>query len=156
MDTPALPAPTPAARRVPKKIKAACEAIVTGQAKSITDAATAAGISREYFSRQLSKSHVAEYLRQKAARTVAIASGRASARIGELIDADSEHVSLDASVRTLAIAGISAVQTNVNLNFHGDMPKAGYVIDLRDERDSEPAPRIIDVTPIKPANNSAG
>src|ERR1700722_6320160 len=110
--------PAPRKRSIPKKIKAACDAIISGQAKTVTDAAALAGISREYLSRQLGEPHVQEHLRQKAARNVAIASGRASARIGELIDAGSEHVSFDASKHVLAIAGIKPVgESPINLNF---------------------------------------
>lgn len=133
---------TSRSRPVPKKVRTACDAIVSGHAKTVTDAAAHAGISREYLSRQLSKPHVAEYLRQKAARTVAIASGRASARIGELIDASSEHVSFDASRHVLAIAGIKpAADPNVSLNIE---LKAGWVIDLREDDERG---KIVDADP---------
>jgi hypothetical protein len=89
-------------RPISKTIRNAIDALTSGGAKTITEAAEQQGVTREYLSRELSKPHIAECLRQKAARVVAIAAGRASARMGELIDADSEHVSLDASVRTLA------------------------------------------------------
>jgi hypothetical protein len=132
-DQPALPAPR--SRPVPKKVKAACEAIVSGKVKTITDAAEHAGISREYLSRELGKPAAQEFLRQKAARNVAIASGRASARIGELIDASSEHVAFDAARHVLAVAGIKPVaEPNVNLNIE---MRAGYVIDIRGRGEGE-------------------
>jgi hypothetical protein len=136
----------PARKRViPKAIRIACEALTSGDAKSVTDAAEKAGISREYLSRRLSEPHVTEFLRQKAARTVAIAAGRASGRLVELIDSESEHVSFDATKHTLAIAAIKpAAEPNISLNIE---MRAGYVIDLSDK------PR--DVTPIKPTNNAA-
>ena len=142
-------------RPVPKKVRAACDALVSGDAKTITAAAEIAGLSREYLSRQFGKPHVVDFLRAKAARTVAIAAGRASARVTALIDADSEHVSFDASKHVLAIAGIQPTQTNVNLNFNSEMPRAGYVIDLREpgERGELVRP-IIDVTPTKPADEA--
>jgi hypothetical protein len=133
-------------RPVPKKVRAACDALVSGDAKTITAAAEKAGLSREYLSRQFSKSHVVEFLRSKAARTVAIAAGRASARVTELIDASSEHVSFDASKHVLAVAGIKpAVDPSINFNI--DVPHAGYVIDLSGRNDR----RMVDVTPDKPA-----
>jgi hypothetical protein len=134
-------------QRITKRIRAAVEAITSGDAKNITEAAEKAGITRQHLSTELSKPHIAEFLRQKAARVVAIAAGRASARMGELIDAHSEHVSLDASVRTLAIAGIApAAQPNINLNIE---MRAGYVIDLTGR-----SGRMVDVTPAKPANEA--
>jgi|ERR1700680_1103912 hypothetical protein len=130
---------------IQKAIRIAVEALTSGDAKSVTDAAEKAGISREYLSRRLSEPHVAEYLRQKAARVVAIAAGRASARLVQLIDSESEHVSFDATKHTLAIAAIKpAAEPNISLNIE---MRAGYVIDLSDR------PR--DVTPAKPTNNSA-
>jgi hypothetical protein len=78
---------------------------------------------------------------ERAARD-SIASGvmRASARLNGLIDASSEHVSLDATKHVLGIAGIKPAQdaqVSVNIDI-----KAGYVIDLSDE----PKP-MRDVTP---------
>jgi hypothetical protein len=55
---------------------------------------------------------------------------RASKRVMELVDAESEHVSLDASKHVLAIEGIKPradAQVSVNIDI-----KAGYVIDLTD------------------------
>jgi hypothetical protein len=131
-------------RPVPKKVRAACDALVSGDAKTITAAAEQAGLSREYLSRQFSKSHVVDFLRSKAARTVAIAAGRASARMTELIDADSENVSFDASKHVLALAGIKPVgESPINLNF--DAPKAGYVIILTGRSEGERP--MVDVTP---------
>jgi sugar phosphate isomerase/epimerase len=132
-------------QRIMKRIRAAVEAITSGDAKTITDAAEKAGITRQHLSRELSKPHIAEYLRQKAARVVAIAAGRASARLVDLIDADSEHVSFDATKHTLAIAAIKRA-LDPSINFNIDVPHAGYVIDLSGRR---PEPKVIDVTPTE-------
>jgi hypothetical protein len=134
-------------RPISKTIRIACEAITSGEVKTITDAAAKAGVTREYLSRELSKPHIAEFLRQKAARVVAIAAGRASARVTELVDAASEHVSFDASKHVLGIAGIKPVaDPNVNLNF--EFKPVGWVIDLSPDDGDR---RIVDVTPAKPA-----
>jgi hypothetical protein len=123
-------------RRIPPRVREAIDAYVSGRARSITAAAKKAGLSREYLSRSLSQPHIAEFLRQKAARVVAMGAGRAAARIMELIDADSEHVSFDASKHVLAVAGIKPTpDANVNLNI--DI-KAGYVIDLSKPGDERP------------------
>jgi hypothetical protein len=133
-------------RRIPPPVRAAVDAYVSGRAKNLTAAAKAAGISREYLSRSLSLPHVAEFLRQKAARVVAMGAGRAAARIMELIDADSEHVSFDASKHVLSIAGIKPTP-DANVNFNLEV-RAGYVIDLTRRGDETPL-RI--VSPISPA-----
>jgi hypothetical protein len=125
---------------VPPKVREAITEIVEGRAKNITAAAKKVGLSRERLSRALSEPHIAEHLRQKAARAVAIGAGRASARLVRLLDAKSEHVSLDAARHTLAIAGIKpAADPNVNFNVE---IRAGYVIDLGERGDERPM-RII-------------
>jgi hypothetical protein len=132
-------------RPISRRIRAACDALVHGDVKTITEAAAKANLSREHLSRELSKPHIAEYLRQKACRTLAIGAGRAAAVKIELLDSNSEHVRNDASAFVLGLAGIRpaadpTMQVNVNV-------KAGFVIDL-----SEDAPtKAIDVTPQRPA-----
>lgn len=127
--------PTPAEqrrRRVPPKVRDAIGLIVSGRVRTITAAAKKVGLSRERLSRALGEPHIAEYLRQRAARAVAIGAGRAAARIVNLIDAKSEHVSADVSRHVLAIAGIKPVaEPSVNLNVE---LRAGYVIDLSGRR----------------------
>ena len=115
-------------RRVPRKIKQAIEALVSGEAKNITRAAEVAELSREHLSRQLSLPHVRSYFQEKVARAVALSSGRAAARLVELLDSESSHVSMDAVRLSLGIAGLRpAPEANVNVSV--DI-KAGYVIDL--------------------------
>lgn len=149
IDLPALAAVAPPTKakspRISKAVRAACDALVAGKVKTITDAAALGGVRREHISRELSKPHVIEYLRGRASRVVAIAAAPAAARLVELLNAGSEHVSLDASKLTLAIAGIKpAAEPNINFNLE---VKAGWVLDLRDDP--------IDVTPNKPTNNAA-
>lgn len=128
----------PSHYRISTKVRKGCEALVSGAAKTVTDAAKLANISREELSRALSKPHVAEFLKQKACRALAMAAGRAAAKKVELLEAESEHVQNDASTYLLALAGIKPAadaQVSVNIEL-----KAGYVIDLRDD----PPVRTID------------
>jgi hypothetical protein len=121
-------------RPISRKIKAACDALVHGDVKNVTEAAKKANLSREHLSRELSKPHIAEYLRVKACRALAIGAGRAAAVKLELLDSSSEHVRNDASAFVLGLAGIkpaSDTQLSVNINI-----KAGYVIDLSAEQPS--------------------
>lgn len=119
----------PKRRRVPPpKVREAIDLIVQGRVKTITAAAKKVGLTRERLSRALGEPHIAEHLRQKAARAVATGAGRAAARLVGLLDAKSEHVSFDAARHTLAIAGIKpAAEASMNLNVN---VKAGYVIKL--------------------------
>jgi hypothetical protein len=136
---PATTTPRPKTRKPPPKVRAAIEALVTGQCKTIKAAATKVGLSRERLSRAFSEPHNAEALRTRAAREVALTSGRAAARLSQLIDSGSERVAFEATRFSLGVAGIKPAadaQVNVNIEL-----KAGYVIDLS-ERD-EPAAKIV-------------
>jgi hypothetical protein len=130
LDTPAAAEPIPL-HRISKKVRAGIEFMVMGDCKIIKDAAEKAGLSREHFTRELSKPHVAEYMRQKVLKQLAIAAARAGAVKGELLDSDNEIVRDRASTFVLGLADIapaSAPALSVNLEI-----KAGYVIDLSDE-----------------------
>ena len=144
----ALPTPAePKQKAVPKRVRAAIDEIVSGRARTITAAAKRVGLSWERLSRALSEPHCAELLRQKAARAVALGAGRASARLVGLLDAGSEHVSLDAVKHLLGIAGIkpaNEAQVSVNIEL-----KAGYVIDLTGRRD-----KVIEHVPASEGNAS--
>jgi hypothetical protein len=68
------------------------------------------------------------FIDRRARQTIAAGQMRASRRLVELVDAGSEHVSLDATKHMLGIAGIApAPTTSINVNLE---LKAGYVIDL--------------------------
>jgi hypothetical protein len=139
----APPAPSarlePKRRPVPKKVRQAIELLVTGQCKSITKAAEKVGWARETLSRRLSRPECAEALRTRAAREVALSSGRAAARLNQLIDSTSRRVALEATKFSLGVAGIKpADDARVSVSIE---LKAGYVIDLSEP---EPPVRIID------------
>lgn len=89
------------------KVKAAIDAMVAGDAKTITDAAAVAGVSREHLSRELSKPHVTEHLRQKIKRTLAIGAARAGATKLALLDSPNEMVRDRASSYVLGLIGIA-------------------------------------------------
>ena len=127
-------------RKPPPKVRAAIEALVTGQARTITAAAKKVGLTRERLSRAFSEPHIAEALRTRAAREVALSSGRAAARLNQLIDSTSQRVALEATKFSLGVAGIKPAPDNVSVNIELEI-KAGYVIDLS-ERD-EPAAKIV-------------
>jgi hypothetical protein len=140
-------------RKPPPKVRAAIEALVTGQCKTIKAAAAKVGLTRERLSRAFSEPHNAEALRTRAAREVALSSGRAAARLNQLIDSKSQRVALEATKFSLGVAGIkpagdASVSVNIEL-------KAGYVIDLSEPSQPEQkivggAAKVIDAKPAEP------
>ena len=131
-----LDEPAPAAvpgppKRVSKKVRAAIDAMVSGDCKKIKEAAEKVGLARESLSRALSTPHVAEHLRQKVIRHLSIAAARAGATKVELLDSASELVRDRASTFVLGLADIApATAPSVSLNIE---MKAGHVIDLSDD-----------------------
>jgi ParB-like chromosome segregation protein Spo0J len=132
----------PKVRKPPPKVRAAIEALVTGQVKTITAAAKKVGLSRERLSRALSESHNAAALRQRAEREVAMSAGRAAARLNQLIDSTSQRVALEATKFSLGVAGIKPASDAVSVNV--GVQVAGYVIDLRERHDRAERAKIID------------
>jgi hypothetical protein len=118
-------------RRISKRVSAAIDLMVDGECKKICDAAAKVGLARESLSRALSKPHIAEFMRQKVARSLALASARAGAVKQELLDCDNAMVRDRASTFVLGLAGIQP-DTAPSLSLNIEM-KAGYVIDLGPE-----------------------
>lgn len=92
------------------------------------EAAKQGGMSETYLSTALRKPEIGAFIARRSRENIQIGVLRASARINELVDAQSEHVSLDASKHVLAIEGIrppdqGAINVNVGVS-------VGYVIDL--------------------------
>lgn len=118
---------SPRRKRVAVKTQRAIDALLRGEVKNITQAAALVGCSREHLSRELHTPHVQAYFQDKVKRHVTIASGRAAARLTELLDSASDHVSLEASKHALAVAGVKPSNDSVNVQVN---VQAGYVIDL--------------------------
>lgn len=125
----ALKAPIPdKIKPIPRKVRHALSLMFRGECRDIKAAAQQANLSREHLSRSLRMPHIQAFIARESRKTIAEHTIRASARIGELIDAESEHVSLDASKHVLAIDGIKPPndgQVSVNVGV-----SVGYVIDL--------------------------
>jgi hypothetical protein len=121
-----LPAPKP--RKPSRKVRDAVGLLCDGKARNIADAARKVGLTREALSRACSA--YPEYIKEKAARAVAVSSARAAGRLGELINRSrSEKVGLDASKFALQVAGIAPDGNNINVSV-GLNIRAGWIIDL--------------------------
>jgi DNA-binding Lrp family transcriptional regulator len=126
-ETPAIPVKE---QRISKRMRQVVELLVSGACQTQKAAAERLGLHPDYVCRELKKPQVQVFIERSARQNIAQGTMRASARLLQLVDASSEHVSLDASKYTLAIAGIKPTadaQVSVNIDI-----KAGYVIDLTD------------------------
>lgn len=115
-------------RRISKRLSDAINLLVTGECKTQKAAAERVGMYPHSLSRELSKPHVRVFYERRARENIAAGVLRASARLVDLMDASSEHVSFDAAKHVLAIQGIKPAndaQVSVNIDV-----KAGFVIDL--------------------------
>jgi hypothetical protein len=129
--------------RVSKRLAEVVRLLLTGEVKTQKAAAERVGMNASYLSEALRKPHIRVFIERRTRETIANGTLRASAKLVELIDAESERVAADVSKHMLAIAGIKPAAdstTLVNINF-----RAGYVIDLSDD-----PPKAIDVTPTPP------
>lgn len=122
-------------QRISKRIAQAIELLVSGECQYQKDAAERVNITPEHLCKALKKPTVRVFYERAARESIAAGVMRASARLINLIDASSEHVSFDASKHVLGIAGIKPAQdaqVSVNIDV-----KAGYIIDLSEPGSSE-------------------
>jgi hypothetical protein len=132
-------------RRVSKRIAEAVRLLLTGECRTQKAAAERVGMSPTYLSEALKKPHVRVFVERRTRETIANGTMRASARLVELLDATSEHVSLDASKHMLALNGHqppSGPAANVNINM-----TAGWVVDLRTDEEIAAQAKVINMTP---------
>jgi hypothetical protein len=111
LDKPAPPAGEGLPKRISKKVRTGIDALVSGDCKTIAEAAAKAGLARESLSRALSTPHIAQHLRDKVQRHLAIAAARAGFVKGELLDSPNEMVRDRSSSFILGLAGIAPAST---------------------------------------------
>src|SRR6266404_4958559 len=106
-------------KRIAPRIRQVVDLLVSGECKTQKAAARRVGLHPDYVSRELKKPHVRVFIDRATLQTIASGKMRASARLVQLIDATSEHVSADVSKHMLAIAGIKPAndaQLSVNID----------------------------------------
>jgi hypothetical protein len=149
LDRPAPPAGEGPPKRISKKVRIGIDALVSGDCKTIKEAAEKVGLARESLSRALSQPHIAQHLREKVSRHLAIMAARAGFVKGSLLDSENEMVRDRSSSFILGLAGIAPASTPgvaVNIDI-----KAGYVIDLTEDRPgADGGMRIISPTVYSP------
>lgn len=88
--------------KVGRKTRVALDALVSGAADTITEAAAHAGMTREQLSRNLKKPHVSAYLTQLREAKRSLSVTRAEAELDRLTTgARSEYVRLEAAKHTI-------------------------------------------------------
>ena len=128
-------------RKISKRLQEAIRLIETGSVRTIKAAAERAGLSYNYLVEALRKPATEAFIAQKRRQNVTAASLRASSRAMELVDAESEHVSAEMTLKLLAIEGIKPDNT-ARIAVNVDV-RAGYVIDLSGAPDPrEPSVQI--------------
>ncbi|MBR0974095.1 hypothetical protein [Bradyrhizobium japonicum] len=125
------------------KVRAAIDAMVAGDARTITDAAAVAGVSREYLSRELSKPHITEHLRQKIRRSLAVGAARAGATKLALLDSPNEMVRDRASSFVLGLIGVVPEAASAAPPGTASL---GVVIQIISH---DPRPPVIDASPAQ-------
>jgi len=130
--------------RISKRLAEVVRLLLTGECKTQKAAAERVGMNETYLSEALRKPSTRVFIERRMRESIANGSMRASARLVELLDASSEHVSFDAARHLLAIQGIKpAAEATTNVNLH---VACGYVIDLRSDEEVAAQKRIVDVT----------
>ena len=127
-----IPAPSDAVpvkpKRISKRLQEAIRLLTTPECRTQRAAAQKLGMSETYLCEALKKPEIRVFIERTARENVAVSQLRASAKLGELIDCDSNSTAFDATRLTLAIAGIKPAadaQVSVNVDI-----KAGFVIDI--------------------------
>jgi hypothetical protein len=124
----------PTERRISKRVRHACELLLSGECKTIKAAAHRANLSREHLSKSLRLPHVQAFISRQGSLTVATAQMRANTVLQSLMDeGKSEHVRKDVARYFMELAGYvvqhnAAPATQVNLHV-----TPGYVVMLGDQ-----------------------
>src|SRR4051794_13130761 len=105
--------PKPVSPRIAEVVRL----LVTGACTTQKAAAERTGLHPNHVSRALKEPHVRAFMEAQAREAVTTGTMRASARLVELLDSSSEHVSFEATKHVLGIAGIRpAAQAQVSVN----------------------------------------
>jgi len=121
--------------RLTALVKQACEVLIEGHAKTVSDAAKLIGCSREHLYHMFKKPHVEAYFARERERKVRgpVATSRAASVYIGLLDSPSEKVKMDVSERILMEAGTLSRNTgrgaNISVNVH-----AGHIITSDEDR----------------------
>jgi hypothetical protein len=127
-------------RLPPPKVRKAIKLIQDGTARTITAAAEQVGLTRPYLSETLHLPHIQRYIHRQNSTALTVAFLRSGPRASELVDAESEHVSMAAVEFVQGVNGVHAHDPRPLVSLTLTSP--GYIIDLSGGGDdaARPAP----------------
>lgn len=138
-------------RKIPKRIRQAIEAKLSGRANNWKSAAALVGISPEHLSRMLARDHVRAFYDRRSRETLRDIGPEAISVLRDLVtNGKTERTRLAALDQTFKLLGMYPRDgaPNVNVNVEGS---AGYVIYLKGDQPDDAEHRaeapMIDVTP---------
>jgi hypothetical protein len=113
---------------------------LTGRAGTRKDAAEKVGLTQDYFCRALKKPHVRVICHAWAEQNVTDATLRASSRVKELLDGESEHVAAKVGLRLLESEGFIRPAGGPGVHVNINNGPIGHCVDFRNGRDPNPRP----------------
>lgn len=149
MSVPAIAEPQPVTRarkqpdriRISPKVEQAIALLETGECTTQKAAAARVGIGEQHLCRQLKREQVQVFIARRRAENIAMGSLRASRRIVQLVDAESEHVAAKVSERLLEQSGdLRSASNGVNVNVSNTI-SVGYIVDISPQ---QPGARTIE------------
>jgi hypothetical protein len=115
-------------RKPSPKLQEVIRLLETGECRTQRAAAARANLTERYVSEALRHPEIGVWLTQKRLANIQTAALRASAKVGALVDAVSEHVAAETSLKVLALAGHTPVErSHVRLDAN---IAVGYIIAL--------------------------
>jgi len=137
--------------RLSERVRKAIALLEDGTCRTQIAAAERAGCNASHLNRVLHSAEGQAFLARKRAGNIAHAALRASAKLADLVDADSEHVSAEVSLKTLALAGHVPEERH---HHRIESVAVGYIVSL-ESRPGEDGPEdrgeVVDVRPEPPA-----
>ena len=118
-------------KRISRAVRKAIDLLLTGAVTTQQAAAERVGLNDKHLSRAFKQPHVRDHIDDRTRAYLSEGKLVAGARLLELVRANSEHVSFDASRHVLAISNIrppDAPPSALNVSINNIAP--GYVVDL--------------------------
>jgi hypothetical protein len=127
------PAKRERAKSLGPRLVKAIEALVSGEHRTIKNAAGFAGLTREALSKALAKPHVQAHMRERIQQVLRVGAAVAGSRMVELLRSPNEMVGFNASRFLLATGAGIAPPTQPMVAVNVGLP-VGYVIDTSRRR----------------------
>jgi hypothetical protein len=130
--------------RISKRLAEAIRLVEDGTCATMKAVSERVNMNYTHLCEAFKKPHIQAFIARRRAENIARGTLRASARIGALVDASSEHVALHASRLLLETSGDlrSSAPGGVSVNIQNNV-QAGYVIDLTPAVEHTKSPDLV-------------